>query len=52
MKAWKMYRMESNAKMVPCLDSFERLFAPYFEKMMAVVNRAMIPDNPRNYPIR
>ena len=47
MKAWKMYLIESKTKTVPCLDSADRLLNPYFEKMIAVVNRDIMPDKPK-----
>jgi hypothetical protein len=50
MKAWKIYLIESKTKTVPCLDSSDRLLKPYFEKMIAVVNREIMPESPRNYP--
>ena len=45
-----MYLIDSKTKTVPCLDDSDRLLNPYFENMIAVVKRDMMPDSLKNYP--
>lgn len=47
-----MYLIDSKAKRVPCWDSCDKFLNPYWENTTEVVNRAMIPESPANYPDR